>query len=171
MHSVPTIPNPVSHVDEVFADGTVYVRASAGPDQDSWASVPRDGAVAHAALRAPLNDPEHVLEQVAALTDMSKGGEEDLDGVKAVHYYGLLPYAALGSRPAPDVGITLDTLRTQLGGTVPVAAEVWVDGRGRVVRTRMTLSIGKTRLTGAAARQGLVRAAGHPVSARRPSAP
>ncbi|MCX4782138.1 hypothetical protein [Streptomyces sp. NBC_01264] len=135
----------ISHLDEVFADGNVYVRASAGPDKDPWGSIPRAGATAHAALRAPLNDPEHVLEQVAALTDVSKGNEEDLDGVKAVHYYGLLPYEALTSRLAPDVGLTLDTLRTQLGGAVPVAAEVWVDGQGRVVRTRMTLSIGKVR--------------------------
>ncbi|MFE4635358.1 hypothetical protein ACFRJ1_18570 [Streptomyces sp. NPDC056773] len=138
-------PGGISHLDEVFADGKVYLRASAGPGKDSWASLPRDGAVAHAALRAPLNDPEHVLEQVAALTDVTKGNEEDLDGVKAVHYYGLLPYEALTSRLAPDVAITLDTLRMQLGGEVPVAAEVWVDGQGRVVRTRTALSIGRAR--------------------------
>ncbi|MCX5300712.1 hypothetical protein OG898_30335 [Streptomyces sp. NBC_00193] len=132
----------ISHADEVFADGVVHVRGAGGVPAGSWASLARDKAESHYILRAPLNDPEHVLEQIPALARVTRGEEEDLDGVRAVHYRGTLPYEALTSRIAADKRAPLDTLRTQLGGELPVTTDVWVDGQGRVVRTHSTLDVG-----------------------------
>lgn len=135
----------ISHVDEVFADGKVYLRGMSGTDKDTWASIARDKAEAHYALRAPLNDPEYVLEQVSALTKVTKAGEEELGGVPAVRYHGTLPFQAAASRLAMDKRALFEELHAKIGGEVPVSAEVWVDGRGRLVQSRMTLTLGPSK--------------------------
>ncbi|MFD5142753.1 LppX_LprAFG lipoprotein [Streptomyces sp. NPDC058401] len=135
----------ISHVDQVFADGKVYVRGAGGMDKDTWASIARDKAETHYALRAPLNDPEHVLEQVSALTKVTKAGEQDLGGVPTVHYRGTLPFQATAARLASDKRALFEELQAKIGGEVPVSAEVWVDGQGRLVQSRMTLALGPAK--------------------------
>lgn len=71
----------ISHSEETFADDKIYVTGTHGATKGKWGVMPRDKAEAHYALRAPLNDPEHVLKQVSAMRQVSREGEESIRGV------------------------------------------------------------------------------------------
>ncbi|MCX4584989.1 hypothetical protein [Streptomyces sp. NBC_01481] len=129
----------ISHMDEIFAGDTVYLRGVNGLE-DAWGSMARDRAEAHFLLRAPLNDPEHVLRQVAAMQKVSRLGEENVNGVPAVHYRGTLDHQTLTLRLATGVRTKADAMRDALGSEIPVFADAWVDGKGRVVRVGLSFT-------------------------------
>jgi hypothetical protein len=137
----------ISRSDEIFADGKIYLSGSAGIDEDAWGVMPRNEAEAHYALRAPLNDPEHVLRQVSAMRQTTEEGEETVHGVRAVHYRGTIDHDTLTLRMAEDVRTKTDQARDMLGSDLPVFADAWVDGRGRLVQTRMTLNMSGANVT------------------------
>jgi hypothetical protein len=129
----------ISHLDEIFAGDTVYLRGVQG-FEDQWGAMARDKAEAHYALRAPLNDPEHVLRQVAAMRKASKVGMEEVNGAPAVHYRGMLDHATLTLRMAPKARAIAEKMRDALGSEIPVFADAWVDASGRLVRARLSLT-------------------------------
>ncbi|WP_052412024.1 LppX_LprAFG lipoprotein [Streptomyces mutabilis] len=131
----------ISRTDEIFADGRIYVSGVGGLDEGTWGSVPRDTAEAHYVLRAPLNDPEHVLRQISAMRQVRREGEETVDGVRATHYRGTLDHDTLTLRMADDTRKKTDDARDLLGADLPVFADAWVDDRGRLVRARMDLNM------------------------------
>ncbi|GGW53465.1 hypothetical protein [Streptomyces griseoloalbus] len=137
----------IDHSDQVFADGKIYISGVQGIGEDAWGVMPRDEAEAHYLLRAPLNDPEHVLQQIAAMRKISQEGEENVQGVHAVHYRGILDHRTVTLRMSPDVRTKMDQARDTLGSDLPVFADAWVDGRGRLVQTRMSVNISSTRAT------------------------
>ncbi|MEU6383344.1 hypothetical protein ABZ847_07240 [Streptomyces bauhiniae] len=128
--------------DEVFAGGKVYARGSEGVAASTWASVSREEAEVHYLLRAPLNDPQHVLRQVSAMRQVSDQGRETVHGVRATHYRGTVDHRTLTLRMAADVRKQLGDARQRLGADLPVSADAWVDGRGRLVRTRLAVNLG-----------------------------
>lgn len=135
----------ISHVDEIFADGQVYVRGSAGVPAGSWAAIDRERTVAHALLRSPVNDPEHVLQQVSTLTRVTRGGEEEVNGVRAVRYSGILADDAVTLRLVPEVRSKLERYRSLSGAGLEIAADVWVDPQGRATKVRLTLDMDPIR--------------------------
>ncbi|MFJ9820147.1 hypothetical protein ACIRU3_33740 [Streptomyces sp. NPDC101151] len=139
----------VAHVMETFADDKVYVRGASGVAAEAWGVTSRDKAEAHYALRAPLNDPEHVFRQISAMERVSREGEETVHGVRAVHYRGMLDHKALTLRLARDVREKMDQARDIMGDDLPVFADAWVDGGGRLVQTRMTMNLagGRVKVT------------------------
>ncbi|WP_413807830.1 hypothetical protein [Streptomyces sp. OE57] len=81
-----------------------------------WAVIDRDKARAHSLLRAPLNDPEHVLRQASAIRDVSDRGTTTIDG-RPVHLYGgTLDYRTLTLGLADGRRRQLDTARKAMGG-------------------------------------------------------
>ena len=126
----------ISHIDELFADGKVYVHGASDLPDDIWAALDRDKAVAHYLLRSPLNDPAHVLQQISTLTQVTRGREEEVDGLRNAHYSGILTDDALTARLAPQVR---DQMQTYLSANtdIPVPADVWIDPRGRAVKIRI----------------------------------
>ncbi|GAA3543796.1 hypothetical protein [Streptomyces osmaniensis] len=137
----------IDHSDEVFADGKIYISGVQGVGKDAWGVMPRDKAQAHYLLRAPLNDPEHVLQQVAAMREISREGEENVQGVRAVRYRGILDHRTVTLRMAPDVRTKTDQARDILGSDLPVFADAWVDDRGRLVQTRMSANLSGAQVT------------------------
>ncbi|MGW2423003.1 hypothetical protein ACWC0C_27780 [Streptomyces sp. NPDC001709] len=139
----------ISHLDETFADGKVYVKGASGVDAGVWGVMPRDKTEAHYALRAPVNDPEHVFRQISAMERVSRQGEETVHGVRAVHYRGMLDHKTLTLRMAREVRSKMDRARDMLGDDLPVFADAWVDARGRLVQARMTLGLvaGQVKVT------------------------
>lgn len=137
----------IDHSDQVFADGKIYISGTQGIDEDAWGVVPRDEAESHYLLRAPLNDPEHVLEQIAAMRKISREGEENIQGVRAVRHRGILDHRTVTLRMAPDVRRKMNQARDTLGSDLPVFADAWVDGRGRLVQTRMSVNMSGARST------------------------
>lgn len=133
------------HVDEVFADGTVYVGGFLGMG-DSWGSTPRDQAEAHYLLRAPLNDPEHVLRQIAGMRKISKVAEEKVNGTPTVHYRGVLKDDMITHRLAQDMRAKWAAGQKQFG-EFPVVAEAWVDRNGRIARTLLSCAMGPVSVT------------------------
>ncbi|MFF3688683.1 LppX_LprAFG lipoprotein [Streptomyces sp. NPDC002187] len=129
----------ISRLDEIFADGDVYLRGVQGVE-DTWGSMPRDKAEGHYMLRAPLNDPEHTLKQVAAMRRVSKLGDEKVNGVPATHYRGMIDHATLTLRLAKSARSKADEMRDLLGSEIPVFADAWVDGEGRAVRVRLSFT-------------------------------
>ncbi|MEV0492457.1 hypothetical protein [Streptomyces atratus] len=127
-------------MEEIFDGDTVYFGGFAEM-AGSWGSIRRDRAEAHYALRAPMNDPEHVLRQVAQMRRTSKVGEETVNGTPAVHYRGLLTQETVTLRMAKDMRAKVDTMREGIGG-LTVFADAWVDRSGRVVRTRLDWPLG-----------------------------
>ncbi|MFC8448986.1 LppX_LprAFG lipoprotein [Kitasatospora sp. NPDC057223] len=126
----------ISHIDEVFAAGKVYVRGAADMPDGTWAGLDREKAVAHYLLRSPLNDPAHILQQVSTLTQVTRGGEEEVDGTRTAHYSGILTDDALTARLAPEVRDETQTFLSE-NTDVPVPADVWVDPQGRAVKIRI----------------------------------
>ncbi|MEU9229377.1 hypothetical protein AB0D40_34110 [Streptomyces massasporeus] len=137
----------IDHSEQVFADGKIYINGAHGIGEDAWGVVPRDEAEAHYLLRAPLNDPEHVLEQIAAMRKISREGEENIQGVRAVRYRGILDHRTITLRMAPDVRTKMNQARDTLGSDLPVFADAWVDGRGRLVQTRTSVNMSGARST------------------------
>lgn len=137
----------ISHVDEVFAGKQAYVRGASGVDGDTWAVTARDTAEAHYVLRAPLNDPGHVLRQISAMHHVSREGDETVAGVRTVHYRGKLDHETLTLRMAQETREKLTQLRDILGGELPAYADAWVDQQGRVVQTRMSLDFSAGRVS------------------------
>ncbi|MFF8874599.1 LolA-like protein [Streptomyces massasporeus] len=137
----------IDHSDQIFANGKIYVSGAREIAEDAWGVLPRDKAEAHYLLRAPLNDPEHVLEQIAAMRKVSREGEENIQGVRAVHYRGILDHRTVTLRMAPDVRTKMDQARDTLGSDLPVFADAWVDGRGRLVQTRTSVNMAGARST------------------------
>ncbi|MFF3491395.1 hypothetical protein ACFYWS_08595 [Streptomyces sp. NPDC002795] len=131
---------PAIEVREVFAGDDVHVRGASALDA-GWGTVPRAKATAHALLRAPLNDPEYLLGQIADLREVSDEGEETVGGVRATHYRGTLDHTTITRRLAADTRKKTDQLRDYLGEDIPVFADVWVDAKGRVVRARTALDL------------------------------
>ncbi|MFF3393321.1 hypothetical protein ACFYW1_20635 [Streptomyces sp. NPDC002669] len=137
----PAVPGKTSpRMDEVFAGDTVYFGGFAEME-GSWGSIRRDRAEAHYALRAPMNDPGHVLRQVAQMRRISKVGEETVNGVRAVHYRGTLTEKTVTQRMAKDMRAKVATMRKQIGG-LTVYADAWIDRSGRIVRTRLDWPLG-----------------------------
>ncbi|MGW1712808.1 LppX_LprAFG lipoprotein [Streptomyces sp. NPDC002156] len=125
-------------VEEVFVGDTVYVRGSRAVDAGMWAAAVRSEALTRYFLRAPLNDPEHLLRQMKAIRQVSNEGEEQVNGAPAVHYRGTIDHATATLRMTTQTKQGLDKLREKLGADVPVYADVWVDGKGRAVQARLS---------------------------------
>ncbi|SEE70733.1 hypothetical protein [Streptomyces sp. KS_5] len=137
----------IDHSDQVFADGKIYISGVQGVGKDAWGVLLRDKAQAHYLLRAPLNDPEHVLQQIAAMREISREGEEKVQGVRAVRYRGIFNHRTVTMRMAPDVRTKTDQARDILGSDLPVFADAWVDDRGRLVQTRMSVNLSGAQVT------------------------
>ncbi|MFZ3569003.1 hypothetical protein ACOKM5_18775 [Streptomyces sp. BH097] len=132
---------PAVEFHEIFAGDVVHVRGVSALEGERWGTVARAKATAHALLRAPLNDPEYLLGQIADLRNVSDEGEASIDGVRTTHYRGTLDHATLTRRLAADTRKKADQLRDYLGDDIPVFADAWVDAKGRVVRTRTVLNL------------------------------
>ncbi|MFI6853949.1 hypothetical protein [Streptomyces sp. NPDC050416] len=152
-------------VEEVFVGDTVYVRGSRAVGGSEWASAVRSEALTRYFLRAPLNDPEHLLRQMKAMRQVSNEGEEQVNGAPAVHYRGTIDHATATLRMTAETKKGLDDLREKLGDDMPVFADVWVDGKGRAVQARLSCFGGvKARTT------MTLSDFGTPVKAEAPSA-
>lgn len=134
-------------IEEVFVGDTVYVRGSRAVAAGQWASAVRSEALTRYFLRAPLNDPEHLLRQVKAMRQVSNEGEEQVNNAPAVHYRGTVDHttATLGMTAETKKG--LNNLREKLGEDMPVYADVWVDGKGRAVQARLSYFGGVKAMT------------------------
>ncbi|MCX5398056.1 hypothetical protein [Streptomyces sp. NBC_00102] len=128
--------------EEVFTDGKLYMRGTAGAETMEWTAIDRPGIEAQHVLRAPANDPEYTLEQAAMATDFTRTGPERVGSVQATHYRDQLPYEAITLKLAKKPLETVGKLREMMGGEIFVPVDVWVDGQGRAVRIRMTLQMG-----------------------------
>lgn len=137
----------IDHSEQVFADGKIYLNGVQGSGVDNWGVMARDKAEAHYLLRAPLNDPEHLLQQIAAMREVSREGEENVQGVRTVRYRGILDHRTVTWRMAPDTRTTMQQARDALGGDLPVFADAWIDSRGRLVQTRTQVNMSRTRST------------------------
>ncbi|OPC76929.1 hypothetical protein B4N89_40755 [Embleya scabrispora] len=129
----------ISHIDEIFADGRVHV-SNLPQTEGKWATMPRTAAEAHYVLRAPLNDPEHVLEQLASIHETTRVGAEDLDGTPTTHYRGALLEDAITLRITEKIRAGPPDIAPLFpDGRLSIPADVWLNSEGRVVRTRLTL--------------------------------
>ncbi|ROQ71431.1 hypothetical protein EDD95_7541 [Streptomyces sp. CEV 2-1] len=140
LHNAATPRKTSPRMEEIFDGETVYMGGFAEME-GSWGSIRRDKAEAHYVLRAPMNDPEHVLRQVAQMRQTSKVGEETVSGTPAVHYRGVLTDETVTLRMAKDMRAKIGTMREQVGG-ITVYADAWVDRNGRIVRTRLDWPMG-----------------------------
>ncbi|WUH95280.1 hypothetical protein OG900_37400 [Streptomyces sp. NBC_00433] len=133
----------IDHMDEVFDGPSVYLRGLSNVRQ-KWVKTARGEALAHYLLRAPLNDPEFVLQQIAAMSQVSKGAPATIEGAATTHYSGMLGQAPLTLRIAPTIREDVTAMSGDLGGT---DADVWIDPSGRVVRTRTFINLENTSVT------------------------
>ncbi|MGI5484738.1 LppX_LprAFG lipoprotein [Streptomyces lavendofoliae] len=127
-------------IEEVFVGDTVYVRGSRAVGEGTWASAARSEALTSYFLRAPLNDPEHLLRQMKAMRQVSHEGTEQVNGAPTVHYRGTIDHATATLRMTAEAKQGLDALREKLGDNTPVYADVWVDRKGRAVQAQLSYS-------------------------------
>ncbi|MEU6847703.1 hypothetical protein ABZ930_38170 [Streptomyces sp. NPDC046716] len=136
-----------NEIDEVFADGKVHVSDLPQVDPGTWATMPRAKTESHYTLRAPVNDPEYLLQQIAGMSRTSEVGRETVGGVRTTHYRGTLDNTALTRRMASEVRAKTDEGRKILGSDLPVFADAWIDAEGRVTRTRTDMNLAGVRIT------------------------
>ncbi|MFI0739730.1 hypothetical protein ACH4PU_16840 [Streptomyces sp. NPDC021100] len=130
-------------LDEVFTGRTVYFRMPQEADGDSaWRSVRKDRAEAHYLFRAPMNDPAHVLRQVALLPSARKVGEEKVNGAPTTHYRAEPDLKTLTHRMVAAQRQQLASHWKDMQRLLPPRADVWIDRDGRVVRTRFGMPMG-----------------------------
>lgn len=122
----------------MFDGAAVYLRGLSNLRQE-WAETVRAEAVVHYLLRAPLNDPEFVLQQIAAMDQVSMGTPARINGGSATHYSGMLGPTPLTMRMTASTRQQWTTLKTE-AGVLSADADAWVDTAGRVVRTRTSSS-------------------------------
>ncbi|MGW7054460.1 hypothetical protein [Streptomyces sp. NPDC054887] len=134
-------------VEEVFVGDTVYVRGSRAVSEGKWAAAARSEALTRYFLRAPLNDPEHLLRQMKAMRQVTNEGEERVNDAPAVHYRGTVDHATATLRMTTKTKKGLDKLRETLGDDMPVYADLWVDGKGRAVQARLSYFGGMKAMT------------------------
>ncbi|MBC2875305.1 MULTISPECIES: LolA-like protein [Streptomyces] len=134
---------PPVPLDEVFAGRTVYFRMPQEPTgKTSWRSTRRDRAEVHYLFRAPMNDPTHVLRQVAMLPSARKVGEEKVNGTPTTHYRAEPDLKTLTHRMVTAQRTKLASHWGDMRRYLLPRADVWVDRQGRVVRTRFGMSAG-----------------------------
>ncbi|MGI5339689.1 hypothetical protein ACQEVS_21010 [Streptomyces sp. CA-181903] len=134
---------PPVPLDEIFTGRTVYFRMPQEPTgKTSWRSLRRDGTEAHYLFRAPMNDPTHVLRQVAMLPSARKVGEEKVNGAPTVHYRAEPDLKTLTYRMVAAQRTKLASHWEDMRRYLLPRADVWVDRQGRVVRTRFGMSAG-----------------------------
>ncbi|WFB07921.1 LppX_LprAFG lipoprotein [Streptomyces sp. LX-29] len=131
----------IKHMEEVFDGDRVYLTPIGNVKKGRWGQVDRRKAEAHHLLRAPVNDPEHLLLQISTMRGAKKRGTETVDGRPATHYSGTLDRDTLSLRLAERVRTDMDALIAKLG-ELPVTADAWVDGEGRLVRARISCDMG-----------------------------
>ena len=124
----------VHHIDEIFADGQVYVRGPVPERPDVWGSIPRADGRAHYLLRAPLNDPEHVFRQLAEARRYEPLGEREVNGSPASSYRVKFGVDTLMLGLDDDLRAKEEEVRQATRGGLDVQVQVWIDGQGRVVR-------------------------------------
>ncbi|KOX26948.1 MULTISPECIES: hypothetical protein [unclassified Streptomyces] len=153
--------------EEVFTDERIYLRGTVGDEKLPWSYIDRADVEARHLLRPPGNDPAYVLEQAAMGERFERTGEEDLGGIRATRYRGLLTHAALTLRMTERAKGQGDRLRELMGGRIPATVEVWLDERKRAVRVRLALKVeGSVSSTTTLALTGL----GEPVKVTVPTA-
>lgn len=133
------IPNVAADVPirAITYHGTVYYHYDFPNGRSIWIKA---DAGAKAAGAAPAGgDTDAQLRALNALHDVSKVGSETVDGVDAVHYRGVVD----------DQGSStlLENLGAGAGAAMNVPVDVWIDGRGRLVRESMTVSVQGTTVT------------------------
>lgn len=154
----------IDHMDEVFDGAAVYLRGLSNLGQ-KWAETVRSASVVHYLLRAPLNDPEFVLQQIAEMDQVSRGTPARIDGASATHYSGTLGLDPLTMRMTASMRQQFATLK-DAGGVLVADADVWVDNAGRVVRTRTSFRLQDTSVTATMTLSDI----GRPVTVPRPTA-
>ncbi|WP_394437663.1 LolA-like protein [Streptomyces sp. SGAir0957] len=138
---------PTGSIDEIFDGDTVYVRGTEDLASETWGATSRSTAKAHALLRAPLNDPEFVLQQIATMRKTTEVGSERVDGARTTHYRGILDRAALVRRTTPKIHDKYDQIVEYTGSQVIVFADAWVDDAGRIAQTRTTMNMAGLGMT------------------------
>lgn len=154
----------IDHMDEVFDGATVYLRGLSNLGQ-KWAETVRAESVVHYLLRAPLNDPEFVLQQIAEMDQVSRATPARIDGASATHYSGTLGLDPLTMRMPASMRQQIATLK-DVGGALVADADVWVDTAGRVVRTHTSFKLQNMSVTATMTLSDI----GRPVTVPRPTA-
>ncbi|MES4904590.1 MULTISPECIES: LppX_LprAFG lipoprotein [unclassified Streptomyces] len=133
----------IDHIDEVFTGGKVYVRPLSNLPEDQWLVTDRAKAEAHHLLRAPANDPEHVLRQISAMRGVTDAGSTTIDGRPMALYTGTIDHDTLAMGLAQKVRAPLDQVR-DAQGDIPVTARAWVDEDGRLARVELSCLVAAT---------------------------
>lgn len=128
----------VDHIDEIFSRGRIYLTPMQPVPKGAWASIARDKAEAHSLLRAPANDPEHVLRQISAMRKVTRFGTETVGGRPATRYRGSLDTATLSLGLTAKARRSLAEVHEMIQTDLPVFTDAWVDRAGRIVRVRLT---------------------------------
>ncbi|MFF9148237.1 hypothetical protein ACF1BN_25630 [Streptomyces sp. NPDC014861] len=128
----------------VFTPKHLYMRGTTQKESVDWMSTERAGIKAQRILKAPGNDPEYLVRQVAMGEKFERVGGEDVAGTPTTHYRGALPHRALTLNMTEEAREKTDQLRDMLDGTIPATAEAWIDDRGRLVRIRLGMRIDGT---------------------------
>ncbi|MGD1221393.1 hypothetical protein AB9Q10_23530 [Streptomyces krungchingensis] len=117
-------------LDQIFVGDKAYLSTRT----DQWLVTDRSTAESHHLLRAPLNDPQHLLAQIAATTEVTKSSKDPVFGGAATRYRGVLGYQALISRTAEKTRGEIGGYRQDREGAL-VSVDAYVkEGRLALVR-------------------------------------
>lgn len=131
----------VAEFDQVLTDDRIYIRGGTGTEAMPWHYTDRADAKVQHMLRPPGNDAAHLLQQASMSSGYDRFGTEKVAGTATTRYHAPLSYRALVLNMTEEAREKSDQLRDMMGGSIPAATDVWVDGKGQAVRIRLSLNI------------------------------
>ncbi|RPK54605.1 hypothetical protein EES43_28955 [Streptomyces sp. ADI96-02] len=131
----------VAEFDLVLTPERIYVRGTAGTETVPWSYTGRADAKVQHALRAPGNDPAHLLRQASMSSEYDRFGTETVAGTATTRYHAPLSHKALVLNMSKEMLGKSEQLRDMLGGEIPATADVWVDKQQRAVQIRLSMNI------------------------------
>jgi hypothetical protein len=149
-------------VEAVFLYPTVYMRlpflADKLPEGKSWLKIDMSkvvkatgGTAVPQALDIGQVDPTQFLEYLKASSgNIQRLGSEQLYGVATTHYQAKLQLPAVLKQLPAQSRAAARPLLQHIGNAGAIPIGVWIDGKGRVRKIQMSLSISGPTASGAA---------------------
>jgi hypothetical protein len=142
-------------VEVLFAGDTTYFRLPQNPQvRTPWVRVSRQAIEKVSGLKSISDDPSRNLDLLDGIVgDVERVGEEDLRGARTTHYRFTVDLRQAAEQAPADQREVVRQQAAVLGdGRLP--SEVWLDGKGRIVRQMFTFKLRNNQLPSGAQPSG-----------------
>ncbi|GGU31046.1 hypothetical protein [Streptomyces lavendofoliae] len=156
-------------ITELLAPGALYMKnRGAGVPADKWVRVDTTTLEDGNLVTGGATDPAAAAELLRGARDVSYVGEEELAGVRVVHYRGVSDLGRAARAASPQVRGALEAAAKGFARDA-VPFDAYLDGEGRLRKVRHQFSFANQGRTVAVSSTTLLYEFGVPVAVRLPA--